>query len=268
MKTNKFFMALAMGLAVVACTPKTDPATEENPDGTPHKLTAKEVAPTKAQADSVAYLIGTYFANIVKFNHFGDLNQSKIKQGFNDALKAKGNPDDSTYAKQFKIDPSIIDRLFNEYLQKKAEELAINNAEAEEKYLAKLDKNSEILKTESGLRYTIIEAGSEEVKANLQDTVYVHYKLQLNDGKVLEEVPADAESVQMTLSGNIPGFKEGLQLIGEGGKIKLYIPSELAYGQQGNRGIDPNTPLEFEVTLDKVGKFVEPEPEPAKGAKK
>lgn len=246
-------MALAMGLAVVACTPKTDTATGENADGTPHKLTAKEVAPSKAMTDSVAYLMGTYFANIVKFNHFGDLNQAKIKEGFNDALKAEGNPDDSTYAKQFKINPSVIDKLFNSYLQKKGEEMAITNAEAEEKYFEKLDKKSEILKTESGLRYTILEEGSE-VKASLEDTVYVHYKLQLKDGKVLEEVPADAEPVLLPLAGNIAGFKEGLQLIGEGGKIKLYIPSELAYGKPGNHSIEPNSPLEFEVTLDKVGK--------------
>ena len=253
MKTNKFFVALAMGLAVVACTPKTEPATGENADGTPHKLTAKEVAPSKAMADSVAYLMGTYFANIVKFNHFGDLSQAKIKEGYNDALKAEGTPDDTSYSKQFRIDPSMIDKLFNNYLQKKGEEIALINADAQEKYFEKLDKKSEIIKTESGLRYTIIEEGSD-LRATLQDTVYVHYKLQLKDGKVLEEVPADAEAVQLPLSGNIQGFKEGLQLIGEGGKIKLYIPSDLAYGRAGNHAIDPNMPLEFEVTLDKIGK--------------
>ena len=69
-----------------------------------------------------------------------------------------------------------------------------------------------------------------------------------------EEVAADADPVQMVLRYNIAGFREGLKLIGEGGKIKLVIPAELAYGPQGNRGIEPTANLIFEVGLDKIGK--------------
>jgi len=257
--TKKIFAVLAMGLAIVACSPKGQTASADvNEDGTPHEKTAAEVAPSKAQADSVAYLLGVYFGNMIKYNKFGeDLNQRLIKKGMNDLFAAKGNPQDSTYGKQFKVDPQVIDRLFNEYLGKKREELALLNKEAEVKYFAKLEKNPNIVKTESGLCYEIVEAGND-VKPSLKDTVSVYYKLALTDGEVIQEIPADAEPYTMPLEANIEGFKEGVQLIGEGGFIKLYIPSALAYGAGGNRGIDPNSTLVFEVKLDKVGKYVEP----------
>ena len=66
----------------------------------------------------------------------------------------------------------------------------------------------------------------------------------------------------------VKGWTEGLQLIGEGGKIKLFIPSSLGYGERGNSGIEPNTPLCFDVTLQSVKPFVEKPAEPAKPAKK
>jgi FKBP-type peptidyl-prolyl cis-trans isomerase FklB len=57
----------------------------------------------------------------------------------------------------------------------------------------------------------------------------------------------------------IKGWGEGMKLVGEGGKIKLVVPGNLAYGEYGNRGIEPNSTLVFDVTLNKVGTFVESE---------
>jgi FKBP-type peptidyl-prolyl cis-trans isomerase FkpA/FKBP-type peptidyl-prolyl cis-trans isomerase FklB len=100
--------------------------------------------------------------------------------------------------------------------------------------------------------------------------VWVHYKGTLLDGTVFDEVAADAEPIRLTLNRVVPGWTEGLQLIGEGGKIDLYIPAELGYGEQGNQAIGPNSVLTFNVELTKVGKYVEPAPvqEQPKGKKK
>lgn len=256
MKTDKFFLALAMGLAVVACTPKAEPATEsqEGEVITPAQ-TLSDVTPTKAEKDSVAYLLGVYFGSIMKGDDFGDdLNFNLIKKGINDFLASEGTPRDSSFAKQFKIDPATINQLFPKYLDQRRQMSAIRNQEKETAFFAKLDKDG-VLKTESGLHYEIIEAGNPELMPTISDTVYVHYKLTLPDGKVLDEVAEDAEPARMPLSANIKGFQEGLGLIGEGGKIKLYIPSELGYGAQGAHGaIEPYSYLTFDVTLDKVGK--------------
>ncbi|MCQ2178137.1 MAG: FKBP-type peptidyl-prolyl cis-trans isomerase [Bacteroidales bacterium] len=265
MKTNKFFLALAMGLAVVACTPKAEPAAEnqEGEEAVAPAKTLSDVTPTKAEKDSVAYLLGVYFGSIMKGDDFGDdLNFNLIKKGVNDFLAAKGTPRDSTFGKQFKIDPVLINQIFPKYLDQRRQMNTLKNQEKEAAFFAKLDKDGKVLKTESGLRYEIVEAGNQEIVPTTADTVYVHYKLTLPDGNVLDQVADDAEPARMPLSANIKGFQEGLGLIGEGGKIKLYIPSELGYGAQGARGaIEPYSYLTFDVTLDKVGKAAAAEEE-------
>jgi len=85
----------------------------------------------------------------------------------------------------------------------------------------------------------------------------VRYKGTLLDGTVFDEVAEDADPIRLTLNRVVAGWTEGLQLIGEGGKIQLFLPAELAYGEQGNQGIGPNNALIFDVELTKVGKIAE-----------
>ena len=68
----------------------------------------------------------------------------------------------------------------------------------------------------------------------------------------------EQDAVMLTLNRVIPAWTEGLQLLGEGGKATLYVPSELGYGERGSNGIDPNTTLVFDIQLDSVKHFVEP----------
>jgi FKBP-type peptidyl-prolyl cis-trans isomerase len=98
--------------------------------------------------------------------------------------------------------------------------------------------------TPSGLYYEIKEPGSaNHPNINSQVTVsYVGYGL---DGVVFD----DGEFITFGLYQVIAGWQEGIQLIGEGGKIKLIIPSELAYGPDGSVSIGPNEVLVFDVTL-------------------
>ena len=119
-------------------------------------------------------------------------------------------------------------------------------------------KKAGVQETESGLQYIIAEAGSEVKPTSNKDTVYVHYKLSLTDGTVIEEVKEEQDAVMLTLNRVIPAWTEGLQLLGEGGKATLYVPSELGYGERGSNGIDPNTTLVFDIQLDSVKHFVEP----------
>lgn len=99
--------------------------------------------------------------------------------------------------------------------------------------------------TSSGLYYVIIEAGNSD-HPSINSTVNVDYKGYYLNGVVFDE----NDNIEHGLSGFIQGWVEGLQLIGEGGKIKLIIPSNLAYGAIGSDSIGPNEVLSFDITLN------------------
>lgn len=257
MKTNRFFLALAMGLAVVACAPKAAEATDENGEAAPVEKTAKDFQSTKAEIDSVSYLVGINFGSFIKNYNFGDLNYAQIKKGMDDFVKSKGDPRSEEFGEQFKINPNEMNRIFNAFLEKRHDLMLLQNKEKEDKFLASNAQKEGVQTTPSGLQYRIISEGNE-VKPATIDTVWARYKGTLLDGTVFDETDPEGEPARFTLNRVIPGWTEGLQLIGEGGEIELFIPAALGYGENGTQGIEPNSTLIFNVTLEKVGKYVAP----------
>lgn len=248
MKVNKIFVVLLMGLAVAACSGQ--PSGDTLP---------KEFRSSKAQVDSVSYLLGINFGSFLKGYDFGsDLNWGEVVKGMKDFMNAKGDTRDENFVKQFKVDPNEMNDLFNNFLEKRRSGTAMMNLQKGQKFLEANAKKEGVVATESGLQYKIIEAGND-VKPGPQDTVWVRYKGTLLDGTVFDEVSEDDEPIRLTLNHVVPGWTEGLQLIGEGGKIDLFIPAALGYGEQGNQGIAPNSTLLFNVELTKVGKVAEAE---------
>lgn len=252
-----------MVLSITSCNSNKVGGQSNGADSTavaavPQKPTsAKELLPSKADVDSVSYLLGIQLGSMIKGYSLGDLNFNMIKTGANDFVKAKGSTRDEDFTKQFKVNPEEMNRIMNEFIQKRAEYIGALNLEKEQKFLAANIKKDGIQQTESGLQYLITEAGNDN-KPGAQDTVYVHYKLSLTDGTVIEEVNAEQAAAMLTLNRVIPGWTEGLQLIGEGGKATLYVPSALGYGERGQNGIEPNTTLVFDIQLDSVKHYVEP----------
>ncbi len=248
MKATKFLAVLLIGLAFAACT------------GKPGEQLPKEFQPSKATVDSVSYLLGINFGSFMANYDFGkDMNYSEIVRGIKDFVNAEGDFQDPDFVKQFKVDPNQMNDLFNRYLENRRQGVAAAAKEKSEKFLADNAKKADVVTTESGLQYKILEPGSD-VKPGPQDTVWVRYKGTLIDGTVFDQVAEDADPVRLTLNRVVPGWTEGLQLVGEGGKIQLFIPSELGYGEQGTQGIPGNSALLFDVELTKVGKYVEPAP--------
>ena len=248
MKAIKFFAAALAVAFAVSC-------------GTATKNVEVDVElPTAAEVDSVSYLIGVNFGSFIKGNNFAadlkELDMAQIKKGMQDFLKAEGNPYDPTFGEQFEIDLNKMGEILNGYLTKKMEyKKAVNKAKGAE-FLAKNILKENVDSTASGLQYTIIAPGADE-KITRQDTIWVNYKGTLLNGEVFDQ----NDSVQFNLNRVVPGFAEGICLLGEGGKATLYIPSDLAYGVNGNRNIEPNTTLIFDVEILKVGKFVPKEEE-------
>ena len=251
MKARKFLIvALALSMATVACSQNN----AKLPDGT----SAKDLLPSKAQTDSVSYLLGINFGSFLKSYNFGeDLNYAEMKKGILDFLGAEGDQTDSNFVKQFKVNPELMNDVFNGFLDKRAAYNAAIASAKEKEFFDSNAKKDGIKTTESGLQYKIVEPGSE-VKPGPQDTVLVRYKGSLLNGTVFDEVPASEEPIRLTLDRVIPGWTEGLQLIGEGGKAVLYIPSELGYGSRGSGSIEPNSTLVFDVELVKVFPYADP----------
>ena len=148
------------------------------------------------------------------------------------------------------------------------------NRKESEEWLAKVEKQKGVKKTESGLLYKIENAGDENVKAiNDGDVVKVLYTGRTKDGKVFDsnrwaDMPAERQEmikayqpdqaevdnpIEFPLNRVIKGWTEGMKLVGKGGKIALWIPSDLAYGERGaGQDIGPNEALFFEVELLEV----------------
>ncbi len=237
-----------MSLATVACSQNN---TMTLPDGSTVDL------PSQSQVDSVSYLLGINFGSFIKGYDFGDINYAQMKKGLDDFMNAKGNQSDSTFLDQFKINPELMNDLFNEYLDKRAKYSSALALVKEQEFFQENLKKDGIQATESGIQYKIIEAGSD-VKPGPRDTVTVRYKGSLLDGTVFDEVPAGEEPITFSLERVIPGWQEGMQFVGEGGKAQLFIPSALGYGENGTSGIAPNSTLIFDVELVEVHPYIDP----------
>ncbi len=264
MKTIKMFAVAAMVLSAAACNSnkvdgKVDGADSTAVAAVPQKpVNAKDLLPSKATVDSVSYLLGIQLGSMIKNYNMGDLNFNMIKKGAADFVASKGNPRDEDFTDQFKVNPQEMNRIMNEFIQSRSEYVGAVNKEKERKFFDANRKKAGVQETESGLQYTIAEAGSEVKPASNKDTVYVHYKLSLTDGTVIEEVKEEQDAVMLTLNRVIPGWTEGLQLLGEGGKATLYVPSELGYGERGTNNIEPHSTLVFDIKLDSVKHYVAP----------
>ena len=118
-------------------------------------------------------------------------------------------------------------------------------------FLRKNGKREAVITTESGLQYEILKKGNG-VSPKEDDSVEVHYRGTLIGGEVFDSSIERDEPASFKVNGVIKGWTEALKLMVEGAKWKLFIPSDLAYGELGNNSIGPNETLIFEVELLKV----------------
>ena len=211
------------------------------------------VAPaSKELIDSASYMMGVNYGAMLKgwgVETLGDVNLAEIKKGMEDFFAAKGTPDprDEEFASQFKYNLSNFDRILNDFIGKNMVYKAAVCKKKEREFLAENAKKPGVDTTASGLQYTIIAQGAE-YKVRPQDTVVVNYKGQLLDGTVFDQ----NDGIEFAANGVIAGWTEGLGLIGEGGKIKLYIPSKLGYGDRAISIIPPHSTLIFDVEIVEV----------------
>ena len=172
-------------------------------------------------------------------------------------LLAALNGQESPYVVQ-KIGPAM-----DEFIQKKQASLLANikqkNIAEASAFFAKLDTDKAVVTLPDGLRYTILAPGAGDPPKPI-DTVKVNYTGTLINGTVFDSSERSGKPAEFPLNKVISGWTEGLQKISKGGKIKLYVPPQLAYGDDGRPGIPPGAVLIFDIELLDVTPF------PAMGA--
>lgn len=206
---------------------------------------------TKAEVDSVSYMLGYNLGRSISYSNMGSLNISKIVEG----IKAAG--------KGVEISQEEFYGVVNGFMEKRMKLVGEENLAKAEKFFASNASADGVQTTESGLQYKIEREGGVKA-ASEKDTVEVNYEGTTLDGEVFDSSYERGESVTFPLNRVIPGWTEGMQLVGEGGEITLWIPANLAYGEraQGDK-IGPNEALKFKVEVIKVHPFIE-KTEPAK----
>ena len=123
------------------------------------------------------------------------------------------------------------------------------NQAAGKEFLLENAKRDGVFTTVSGLQYEVLAQGSG-ASPKATDEVTVHYHGTLTDGRVFDSSVERGQPATFPVNGVIPGWIEALQLMNVGSKYKLFIPSDLAYGERGaGQMIGPNSTLIFEVEL-------------------
>ena len=143
--------------------------------------------------------------------------------------------------------------IVNKYFEELEQKMNAANIETGKKFLEENKKRPEVVTLPSGLQYEVINEGNVDTYAKATDQVQCHYEGTLIDGTLFDSSIKRGQPATFGVSQVIPGWVEALQLMPEGAKWKLYIPSELAYGAQGaGEMIPPHSTLIFEVELLKV----------------
>ena len=138
-------------------------------------------------------------------------------------------------------------------MQSNAAAEATKNKSVAAEFMAKNKSKPGIKSTASGLQYQVLKEGKGK-KPSAKDNVTVHYTGTLINGQKFDSSHDRGQPTEFPLPAVIKGWQEALQMMPQGSVFRIYIPPELAYGEQNKPGIPPNSVLVFEVELIKVGK--------------
>jgi FKBP-type peptidyl-prolyl cis-trans isomerase FkpA len=127
-----------------------------------------------------------------------------------------------------------------------------NNRKAGEDFLRNNLQKKEVEETDTGLQYQVVESSDGE-KPGIFDTVKIHQRALLLDGKILEDTYRQNKPDEVAIKELIEGLQEGLQMMAVGSRYKFWVPADLAWGRKGTGNkIPPNAVLSFDIRLVEI----------------
>lgn len=205
----------------------------------------QERTPLTDKKERQSYAIGVAIAKSVKAE-MPDINPAILAEAFKDVFS--GGKLRLTEAEMAEIRLA----LEKEMAEKTTADLkagAEKNRKDEERFLAENKARKGVVTLPSGLQYEILKEGTGKTPKE-DDLVSVHYRVSLIDGTEIEDSSKKGEPGTFTLEEVIPGWREGVCLMKSGSKFRLFVPSKLAYGEEGaGELVGPNTALVFDLEL-------------------
>jgi len=193
----------------------------------------------KTKIDTVSYALGANIAENLKQQGFENLSIDAFAQAFKDVAEKK----------QLLVTSEQARNILNEYFAQLQQEKGNKNLVEGQKFLEENKKKPGVVTLPSGLQYQVIKEGDGPTP-KATDKVTTHYHGTLIDGTVFDSSVERGQPATFPVNGVIQGWVEALQLMKVGSKWKLFVPSNLAYGERGaGESIGPNTALIFEVEL-------------------
>ncbi len=188
----------------------------------------------KTQEEKISYGIGYDLGQRLK-QQFGDIKPEALFKGLQDSFDGAA--------------PVVTQEELAREMAIWRQTQGLKAKAMGEIFLAQNKKRKEITVTESGLQYEVITKGTGKTPV-ASESVEVHYRGTLIDGTEFDSSYSRGDTAVFPVSGVIKGMSEALQLMKEGSKWKLYVPSDIAYGERGAGGaIGPNSTLIFELEL-------------------
>jgi FKBP-type peptidyl-prolyl cis-trans isomerase FklB len=218
---------------------------------------AEKKVELKTEKDKLSYSIGFDMASNIKRNGI-DVDPNILTKAIKDALSG-GSP--LMTEQEMRESIVALQKDMAAKQQEKVKMMGDKNKKEGEAFLAENKKKDGVTTLPSGLQYMILADGKgKQPKAT--DTVTVQYRGTLIDGAEFDSSYKRGKPATFALNQVIKAWTEGVQLMKEGGKIRLFVPSELGYGDRGaGAQIGPNAALIFEVELLSVGQAQQGEPQ-------
>jgi FKBP-type peptidyl-prolyl cis-trans isomerase FklB len=239
MKKGILLIGLVLSLGAMA---QTKPVASTKPAATKSTTVSKvanKMTTMKNTKDSASYALGYRIAQSLKGQGLQDVNFEMFKKGMADGTIAKTA-----------IPDSLIDICIKNYQDKMSQEkIAINRA-AGKAFLEANAQKEGVVKMSNGMQYLVLTPGTGTEHPTLKSKVKCHYHGTLINGEIFDSSVQRGEPITFPLNGVIKGWQDAVQLMTVGAKWRLFIPSELAYGERSaGPVIGPGSTLIFDVEL-------------------